>query len=82
MTSETLQNAIRTQPFRPFVVHMAEGREIPVAHPELIAYKAGTRTAVVVYGDSFEFIDLLLAIGLRYQHLEEMPATDGSRGGS
>ncbi|MBV8557209.1 MAG: hypothetical protein JO355_01335 [Planctomycetaceae bacterium] len=82
MTSETLQNAIRTQPFRPFVVHMADGREILVAHPELIAHKAGTRTAVVVSGDSFEFIDLLLATGLRDQNIEEMPATDRSRGGS
>ena len=77
MTSETLQKAMRVQPFQPFVIHMADGREIAVAHPELIAYKAGTRTAVVMYGDSFEFIDLLLATGLEYRNVEEVPSAGG-----
>jgi hypothetical protein len=43
----------------------------------LIAYKAGTRTAVVMYGDSFEFIDLLLATGLEYRNVEEVPSAGG-----
>jgi len=62
MTGETLQKAIRNQPFRPFVIHMADGRALPVTHPELIAYKTGSRTAIVVYEDSFEFLDLLLIL--------------------
>jgi hypothetical protein len=61
MTTETLQDAIRRQPFEPFVLHLADGRKVPVEHPELIAHKAGSRTAVVVRGDGFEHIDLPLA---------------------
>ena len=50
---------------------MADGRSLPVTHPELIAYKTGTRTAIVVYDDSFEFIDLLLATGLKFRRARE-----------
>ena len=77
MTGETLQRATRAQPFQPFAIHRADGRTIAVAHPEWIAYKAGTRTAVVMYGDSFEFIDLLLATGLEYRNVEEVPTAGG-----
>ncbi len=81
MTGETLQKAIRNQPFRPFVIHMADGRAIPVTHPELIAYKTGTRTAIVVHDDSFEFIDLLLATGIKFRELEEAQTAENDRGG-
>jgi hypothetical protein len=82
MTSDTLQTARRELPFRPFVIHMADGREIPVAHPEVLAYQEGTRTAVVMDGDSFEFIDLLLATGLDYRGVERMTAAVGNQGGA
>ncbi len=81
MTGKTLQKAIRNQPFRPFVIHMADGRALPVTHPELIAYKTGTRTAIVVYDDSFEFIDLLLATGIQFRELEEAHSADNDQGG-
>jgi hypothetical protein len=81
MTGETLQKAIRNQPFRPFVIHMADGRSIPVTHPELIAYKTGSRTAIVVYDDSFEFIDLLLATGMKSRELEEAHTAEDDQGG-
>ncbi|MEJ7638227.1 MAG: hypothetical protein WKF75_09705, partial [Singulisphaera sp.] len=63
MTGETL--------LQPFIIHMADGRALPVAHPELIAYKSETRTAIVVYDESIEFIDLPLATGLKFRELEE-----------
>jgi hypothetical protein len=81
MTDETLRKAMRSQPFRPFVIHMADGRALPVAHPELIAYKSETRTAIVVYDDSFEFIDLLLATGIKFRELEEAQTANNDQGG-
>jgi hypothetical protein len=81
MTGETLQKAIRNQPFRPFVIRMADGRSIPVTHPELIAYKTGSRTAIVVYDDSFEFIDPLLATGVKFRELEEAHTAEDDQGG-
>jgi hypothetical protein len=60
---------------------MADGREITVTHPELIAFKEGTRTAVVMSGDSFEMIDLLLATGLEYRNVGDIPTVGGNVGG-
>ena len=77
MTSETLLTAIRDQPFKPFVLFLADSRTISVNHPELIAYKAGTRTAVIMDGESYEFIDLLLVTGLRVKDAAGA-TTDGS----
>ena len=80
MTSDTLQKARQAEPFKPFIIHMADGREIAVTQPELIASKAGTRTAVVMDGDSFEMIDLLLATGLESRNVAEMPTVGGNVG--
>jgi len=79
VAGDTLINAIRSQPFQPFVIHMADGRAIPVPHPELIAYKSGSRTAVIVDGDAFESIDLLLATRLRKPNVEEAATSSNDR---
>jgi hypothetical protein len=34
---EKLIQLIREQPFRPFVVHMSDGRQFAVRHPEMAA---------------------------------------------
>ena len=34
MTIEKLKSVYLAQPFRPFVLHLADGRQIPVQHPE------------------------------------------------
>ena len=39
MTTDQLTTLIRAAPFRPFVIHMAGGRKIPVPNPELIAHE-------------------------------------------
>lgn len=64
MTTEQFSSMLRTSPFRPFVIHIADGRKIEVTHPELVAY-AGGRTAVVALpNDGFEVVDLLLVASL------------------
>ena len=64
MTTEQLKMFIRARPFRPFIVHMADGRAVEVNHPEWVAY-AGGRIALVAQPDeTFEVIDLLLVPSL------------------
>lgn len=66
MTSEKLHALHQARPFLPFTIHLADGRNIPVKHSELMAYKPGGRTAVVV-GDReeiLEIVDLLLVTRL------------------
>ena len=74
MTIEQMRAAYQAQPFRPFVIHVADGRAIPVDHREFIMTVPSGRTIVVAQpDDTLNIIDLLLVTDL-----EIKPATNGS----
>ena len=61
MTSDKLKEVIRAQPFKPFVIHLADGRRISVSHPESISLSPSGRMAHLFSGDeTSHFIDVLL----------------------
>lgn len=61
MTIEQLRTVHRAQPFRPFTIHMADGRAVHVLHSEFLSHSASGRTVVVHHADeSFSVVDLLL----------------------
>ncbi len=65
MTSEALAEMLHRQPFRPFRIHLADGRFLDVVHQDSLARSPGGRTAVVYKSDeTFEVIDLLLVSSL------------------
>lgn len=65
MTIERIRELYHAQPFRPFIIHLADGREIPVHHQEFIAASPTGRTLVVYQpDDSMNIIDLLLVTDL------------------
>jgi len=65
MTIEQFRNLHRAAPFRPFTIHLADGREIPVRHREFAMPSPSGRTVIVYQpDDSFEVIDLLLVTSL------------------
>ena len=65
MTVEQLRQMYQRQPFQPFVIHLADGRQIPVVHREFIASSPSGRTVIVYQpDDSFNIIDLLLVTDL------------------
>ncbi len=60
MTIEQLRKAHRSQPFEPFVLRTADGREFKVSHPEALSISPLGRTIVVMTPDgAHEVIDLL-----------------------
>ncbi|HVW38648.1 MAG TPA: hypothetical protein VHB99_15135 [Pirellulales bacterium] len=61
MTVEQLRNVHQALPFRPFTIHMADGRSLYVPHREFLSHSPSGRT-VIVYdaGDGFSIINLLL----------------------
>ncbi|MDZ4782759.1 MAG: hypothetical protein SGJ19_21130 [Planctomycetia bacterium] len=72
MTTQQLKALHQARPFRPFLVHLADGTSIPVKHPELMLVTQGGRTAFVnTEGDETSIFDLLLVTKLTY-HDEEM----------
>jgi hypothetical protein len=61
MTIEQIKKLYDSQPFQPFVIHLANGREVPVASREFImAAPSGRTLAVALPDDTFDIIDLLL----------------------
>ena len=65
MTIDKLRDAYNAQPFRPFVIHLADGRHIPVQHREFIMAVPSGRTVVVCQpDDTLNIIDLLLVTDL------------------
>jgi hypothetical protein len=62
MTSEQLRGTIKASPFRPFIIRVADGAEIPVPHPDFIMHNSATpRTAVVTMPDgTIQILELLL----------------------
>ncbi len=75
MTIEQFRNFYNAQPFRPFVIHLADGRQVPVRHREFIMAVPSGRTVIVCQpDDTLNIIDLLLVTDL-----ELKPTTDGPR---
>jgi len=62
MTINEFRNALSAAAFRPFIVHLADGRTIPVAHPDFVFFTGRGRTAIISRpgDDWFVIVDLLL----------------------
>jgi hypothetical protein len=61
MTVEQLRATHRAAPFRPFTIHMADGRSYQTPHPDFLFITPAGRTVIVAHpDDSFSIIDLLL----------------------
>jgi hypothetical protein len=65
MTVEQLREVLKADPFRPFIIHLADGRNIAVKHRDYLASSPSGRTIIVYQpDDSFNVIDLLLVADL------------------
>lgn len=66
MTNEELRRLHMAQPFRPFDIHLADGRTLTVDHPEFLAQTPTGRTiAVADAAGVLEIVDLLLVVSLK-----------------
>ncbi len=66
MTTDSLRSTVHAVPFRPFLIHLADGRTFHVPHPDFIAFKPLGRTAILYHLDDegWDAIDLLLAVSI------------------
>ena len=69
MTIEKVREVYRAEPFRPFIMNLADGRHISVPHREFMAIGPTGRT-VIVYDedDAHNIIDLLLVTDIRVEN--------------
>jgi hypothetical protein len=69
MTTEQVRKLYDGQPFRPFVFHLADGREIPVPHRDFMLITPPGRTVIVSDDDgAVNIIDLLLVTDIRIEN--------------
>lgn len=74
MTVEQFRNFLEAQPFQAFVIHLADGRHVPVNHREFVMPSPSGRTILVYQPDeTLNVIDLLLVTDL-----EIKPSTNGA----
>ena len=62
MQAAEIKTLLDNAPFEPFTVHMANGRQFIVDHPEIVAFSVDKRTlAVALRSGGFAHLDLRLA---------------------
>ncbi len=66
MTIDRLRKTLRSQPFRPFKLHMGDGRSLSVPHQDFVWIPPeGSRTLIVsTGGDDIEIVDLMLVTSI------------------
>jgi hypothetical protein len=69
MTIDQLRSVLNAVPFRPFAIHLADGSQIRVRHPDFLAQSPTGRT-IVVYrdDDTHSIVDLLLVTELKVEN--------------
>ena len=66
MTIDQLRKMHQARPFQAFDIHLADGRSLPIDHPELLAVPPPGRTIGVGLADgTIEIVDLLLVTSLK-----------------
>jgi hypothetical protein len=74
VTVQQLRAAWRAVPFRPFALHMADGRSFAVPHPDFLSMSPTGRTVIVYQeDDEFSILDLLVMTEIAF------PKTAASR---
>ncbi|MGO9596728.1 MAG: hypothetical protein ACLP7Q_01755 [Isosphaeraceae bacterium] len=69
MRIEELKKAKDQRPFRPFMIRMADGREVDVRHPDAVAwYEDAPRVAICATKDGWEVIEVGLVTSLAMTH--------------
>lgn len=80
MTIEKIRELYDVEPFRPFVIHLADGREIAVPHREWLASAPSGRTVIIFKpDDSFNIVDLLLVTDLEVKNGSKSKSSKSSK---
>ncbi len=65
MQMQQLVDVLHAEPFRPFRLHMADGRALDVPHTDFIARSPTGRSAIVYKPTgTFEIVDLMLVTSI------------------
>lgn len=73
MTAEQVRAMREANPFRPFTIHLADGRRLAIPHRDFVSQSPGGRTIIVYRADeAFSVIDLYWVTELEVGVPEEL----------
>ena len=72
MDIEGIRQALHKEPFEAFSIRLADGRALPVPHPDFVAV-APRRVVVVAEDNSWAVIEPLLVVSLDYNGARSAP---------
>ena len=77
VTIEKFPEVLHSSPFVPFVVHLADGRQVPVDHPDFVSSSKSGRVIHIFHGPNAAslFLDILLVTALE---LKSGPSSSAS----
>ena len=70
MTIEKVRELVHASPFVPMILHLADGRQVSVEHPDFVSFSQTGRILHVFHGanDASIFIDILLVTALELKN--------------
>jgi hypothetical protein len=83
MQREQIRDLMRAQPFRPFTIHLPEGRQVQVTHYDFALLSPDSRT-LLSYGpdNTFNMIDVMLIASIEVGPPPPAPKPVDANGGS
>jgi hypothetical protein len=76
MTANDVRDVVRSQPFRPFTIHMDDGSSYRIEHPDVVAL--GSFTAMVLVPNTGGRGDKYMRLSIRHiSRIEETLPTNG-----
>ena len=80
MDVTAIREAIHAQPFRPFTLRLADGRELRVPHPDFVAVSARRVAIISAQDESLAVLEPLLIVSLESAGTGQTstPSGDGS----
>jgi hypothetical protein len=76
VTAEQPRSMREANPFRPFTIHLPDGRALKVPHRDFVSQSPGGRTIIVYHSDeAFSIVDSYLVTELAVQY-----STDSGNG--
>jgi hypothetical protein len=75
-----VRQALHREPFQPFAIHLADGRSLPVPHPDFVALTP-RRVIVGASDDSWAVVEPLLISSLDYDAPRSGPEDLDRNGG-
>jgi hypothetical protein len=79
MSIDSVRDALHKQPFQPFIIRLADGRSVYVAHPDFVAVSPRQVHVISPVDESVSWLEPLLIVSIEFVGAAKTaPAPDGN----